>query len=53
MSHSAAPDPLTNPLTRKINNGFVSVPIDDLPICAAKAADWAELYAGYTASPSD
>ena len=33
--------------------GFVSVPIDDLPICAAKAADWAELYAGYTASPSD
>jgi len=33
--------------------GFVSVPIEDLPICAAKAADWAELYADYSASPSD
>ena len=33
--------------------GLVSVPIDDLPICAAKTADWAELYADYTAAPSD
>ena len=31
--------------------GFLSVPIDDLPICAVKAAEWEKMYDGYSASP--